>query len=316
MWFLPLLKASTPDPGAHRPQGGRRLPGLGHGQGGGEPAPGTRWWPPTRARARVLCHVPAPDTCGLRDSAPRAIPPRAAAPSKSWPWTAQAHAQDCPAAVCVPHRGGKDTHTGVSHASRPGASAGLQDSGHDLGVTLLPDLHVNGGQDVGRDGLHQTHTEWGQDGCRALGHHPRPAQGRAGWTRGQWPPEATAASGIDLGASRWQRPRLSARAPNAQRDSLGHGPEAGQGRRRSLGSTPLAPLRSAENPVFQQHWSRPGRGALTWHLGNPWWQDPWERRHWLCPTRSGGASSRPLCLPRLPALPPPRTTIRVPPCTS
>lgn len=109
----------------------------------------------------------------------------AAAPSKSWPWTAQAHAQDCSAAVRVPHRGGKDTHTGVSHASRPGASAGLQDSGYDLGVTLLPDLHVNGGPGCqSRQRLHQTHTEWGQDGCRALGHHPRPAQGRAGWTRG------------------------------------------------------------------------------------------------------------------------------------
>ena len=195
----------------------------------------------------------------------------AAAPAKSWPWTAQAHAQDCSAAVRVPHRGGKDTHTGVSHASRPGASAGLQDSGYDLGVTLLPDLHVNGGQGVSRDRGSIRHTRSGIRTAAGLSATTQDERGEEqGGREGQWPPEAaTAASGIDLGASRSQRPRFSARAPNAQRDSLGHGPEAGQGGRRSLGPTPPAPLRSAENPVFQQHRSGPGRGALTWHLGNP-----------------------------------------------
>ena len=195
----------------------------------------------------------------------------AAAPAKSWPWTAQAHAQDCSAAVRVPHRGGKDTHTGVSHASRPGASAGLQDSGYDLGVTLLPDLHVNGGQGVSRDRGSIRHTRSGIRTAAGLSATTQDERGEEqGGREGQWPPEAApAACGIDHGATRAQRPRFSARAPNAQRGSLGPGPEAGQGGRRSLGPTPPAPLRSAENPVFQQHRSGPGRGALTWHLGNP-----------------------------------------------
>lgn len=234
----------------------------------GGPAPGTHWWPLTRARARVLCHVPAQDTCGLRDSALRAIPPRGSrcveelAVDGTGPGPGPGLFGGC----ARPSQRRK----GHPHGGFARFSAGLQDSGYDLGVTLLPDLHVNGGQGVSRDRGSIRHTRSGVRTAAGLSATTQDQRREEqGGREGQWPPEATAASGIDLGASRSQRPRFSARAPNAQRDSLGHGPEAGQGGRRSLGSTPLAPLRSAEKPVFQQHWSRPGCGALTWHLGNP-----------------------------------------------